>query len=100
VAVLEQSPPTQWLDLVIELRHVGVMRGNNRSEAMARMQREFQAIAAPVKSAIVAAGGSIEGELWLNSTIMCHVPASAVKALGATPEIVRIDLPSPISRDR
>lgn len=98
-ALLDHTTDEEWLDVILELSPAPSESGGSRSEAIARRQAGFQAIAAQVKSAVQDSGGTIEGEAWINSTLKCRVPARAVKTLGERRDIMRIDVPHRLSRD-
>lgn len=97
LALLEQSSPAESLDIVLELQPPDVIRGATRADAIERLRSDFHAASEPVRLAIEAAGGLVQSEAWINSTIRCQVPASGLKTLGERMEIVRIDLPRSLS---
>jgi hypothetical protein len=100
LAMLAEPSSGQWLDLVVQLRPVGIMSGAGRTEAIAQMRADFQVASRAVRSAIEASGGSVEGEAWINFTLTCRVPAATLETLLGMSEIVLIDVPQPLSRER
>ena len=96
LAVLERASAAECLDLVVELRQAQRTLGVGRTDAIAEMKTQFEAASVSVRLAIEAVGGCIRGQAWINSTMICHVPASSVRDLTQIREIVRIDLPDVI----
>ena len=100
-AAAVNSAPTAdtSLEIVLELEPPRVEAEGNRAERMARQQTAFQAMAAPVRAIVVASGGNVETEAWINCTIKARVPASAIVQLTKADGIVTIDLPHRLERD-
>ena len=97
--MLEDSGAQTWLDVILELKTAPDEPAASRAEAVARKKAGFHTIAESVKDVVGLCGGTVEGEAWLNSTIKCRVPAGALRALSATPDIVKIDVPHDLSRE-
>ena len=97
--MLEDADAQQWLDVILEIRTAPDVPAPSRAEAIAEKKAGFHSIAAPVKDAVGRCGGTVEGEAWINSTIKCRVPATALRTLSAMQDIVKIDVPHDLSRE-
>jgi hypothetical protein len=97
-AALEHPDLEQRFEVVLELRPVIAEPHGSRAERIARLESAFLASAEPVKSAVLNLGGDVLGEAWINSTLKCRITTAALKALAERDDIVKIDLPRPLSR--
>jgi hypothetical protein len=96
--VLENPTASDSLVVIIELPTVVVEPRGSRSERTARAMSAFRAIADPVKAAVERLGGEVIDEAWINSTIKCRIPATALNALAGRDDIKKIDLPRSLAR--
>src|SRR5262245_61938870 len=97
-AALEHPTAGDRLVVIIELPPVRVEPHGSRSERTARAMSAFLAIADPVKAAVQSLGGEVIDEAWINSTIKCRIPATALDALVGRDDIKKIDLPRSLAR--
>jgi hypothetical protein len=95
----EGRSPDDAVDLVLELQQVAVATVGDRAERMARQKASFQALADSVRAIVLQAGGTVEGEAWINCTIKARVPARAIQRLKEADGVVAIDLPHQLHRD-
>ena len=86
-------------EIVLELDQTGVDLSGSRAERIAQQKSSFESCAQPVKAAVLQAGGSIEGEAWVNCTIRARVPAKALTKLREVDGVKRIDVPHRIKRE-
>ena len=98
LAALEDPHGGEWFHVIIELPPRQAEPGGSRTEKIDRMQAAFHARAEPVKQAVRNAGGVVLAEAWINSTLKCRIRATALKELKDRHDILRIDLPRPLSR--
>jgi hypothetical protein len=97
-AALENPAADDGFVVIIELPPVLVEPRGSRSERIDRALSAFLAIAGPVKAAVESLGGDVIDEAWINSTLKCRIPATALKALAERDDIKKIDLPRSLSR--
>jgi hypothetical protein len=98
LAALEQPENDTSFEVILELVPVQMESVGSRTEKIDRLRAAFQARAEPVERAVRAAGGEVLGEAWINSTLKCRIPARALSELKDHPDIMKIDLPRPLSR--
>ena len=107
VAALARSSRSSedTLDVVLELAQpdaapsAGGDRGPSRAERIAQQKASFEAAAEPVKAIVRQAGGSVEGEAWINCTIKARIPTRAIERLQEVDSIIAIDLPHRLDRE-
>jgi hypothetical protein len=93
------------LDVVLELAQPDASpeargdRGPNRAERIAHQKASFEAAAEQVKAVVRQAGGSVEGEAWINCTIKARIPTRAIERLQEVEAIIVIDLPHRLDRE-
>jgi hypothetical protein len=98
-AALAHPGDNEFIVVIIELPEgTPEPESGTRAERIAQMESAFQAIAGPVKAAVETLGGEVIDEAWINSTLKCRVPATALKALAERGDITKIDLPRSLSR--
>jgi hypothetical protein len=97
-AALENPAADERFIVIVELPPVIVEPRGSRAERTARAVSSFLAIAGPVKAAIESLGGEVIDEAWINSTLKCRIPATALKALAERDDVKKIDLPRSLSR--
>jgi hypothetical protein len=96
----EQARTGDPLELVVELEGGDLPSAGNRAERIAVQKARFEHAAAPVKDFVLRAGGTIEGEAWINCTLRARVPSQAVSALRELAGVRKIDVPHVIFPDR
>lgn len=97
-AALENPTGDDAYVVIIELPPVIVEPRGSRGERTERAVSAFLTIAAPVKAAVESLGGEVLDEAWINSTLKCRIPATALKALAERDDVKKIDLPRSLSR--
>lgn len=98
---LRDALPGELLDVVIELerRLVEPTPGLSREERIAPVRDAFARDASPVRRAVLAAGGEVLGEAWINQTIRARVPPEGILALSALRQVVALDVPRRLRRE-
>ena len=96
---LEHPENDDWFEVILELSPVHVEPGGSRADKIERLRTAFLARAEPVEQAVRAAGGEVLGEAWINSTLKCRIPSSALRDLKDRQDILKIDLPRPLTRN-
>ena len=90
------------VDVVVELEAPPVpsaVPSGDRAAAIAELKETFRAAADPVIRLVVALGGEVLGEAWLNRTLRVRVPASAIAELSAASGVSAVDIPRRIEAE-
>jgi hypothetical protein len=94
------APPSELVDVVVELVPGGAGSGATPAERMAALDRAFQQRASAVEEAIREAGGHVVERLWINDCLRVRVPASALSRLARLELVSTLDTPHAITRER
>ena len=99
---IDAADDESLLDVVVELEapsaRAAVPTGD-RAAVMAQMKETFRTTADPVIELIVAKGGEVLGEAWLNQTLRARVPARSVTELSSADGVTALDVPRQIEAE-
>lgn len=77
--------------VVVELRPGTAAATGTRAQKIARLKREFDEEAAPVKQAIEDLGGEVLEGAWLNKTLRTRLPKWALEQLEKDDRVALLD---------
>lgn len=84
------------VNLVIELNSPSCPDGATRAEQMSLLKSRFEETARPVRDLVVAAGGEVLGEAWINSTLKVKVGKESIPDILQLGCVARVEPPRTI----
>lgn len=89
------------LDIVVEFDCQAADEAANGTPRLAiqRRRAQFEALAQPVTSLIVASGGEVLGKAWINGTLRARLPVERLDDLLRDSSVAFVDVPHRLERD-
>lgn len=98
-AVVDARSADEPVDIVLELQRVAPDGSSDRAARIARTKDRFETLSSRVGAAVARTGGNVVGQAWINSTMKATVPIRALLELCQVEGVIRIDVPSKLTRE-